>query len=73
MTSFRTVSAGGLEVFYEGVASLWFDDVASVGAFRAYERALLAINADPGSAFYQPSKSFFLHATEVPIFERSER
>lgn len=63
---------GGLEVFYEGAASLWFDDVASVGAFRAYERALLAINANAESTFYQPSKSFFVHATEVPIYERNE-
>ncbi|MFZ2986435.1 EthD domain-containing protein [Ideonella sp.] len=55
---------------YEGVASLWFDDTASVGAFRAYERALLAINAEPGSAFYQPAQSFFVYATEVSIYER---
>jgi uncharacterized protein (TIGR02118 family) len=55
---------------YEGVASLWFDDSASVGAFRAYERALLAINAERHSAFYQPAQSFFLYATEVPIYER---
>jgi hypothetical protein len=55
---------------YEGVASLWFDDVASVGAFRAYERALLAINAEPDAAFYQPAQSFFVYATEVPIYER---
>jgi len=55
---------------YEGVASLWFDDTASVGAFRAYERALLAINAEPGAAFYQPAQSFFVYATEVPIYER---
>ena len=55
---------------YEGVASLWFDDTASVGAFRAYERALLAINADPDAAFYEPAQSFFVYATEVPIYER---
>jgi hypothetical protein len=55
---------------YEGVASLWFDDAASIGAFRAYERALLAINADAGAAFYQPAQSFFVYATEVPIYER---
>jgi hypothetical protein len=55
---------------YEGVASLWFDDSASVGAFRAYERALLAINAEPGTAFYQPAQSFFVYATEVPIYDR---
>lgn len=61
---------GGSDVFYEGVASLWFDDPASVGAFRAYERALLRINADPRTAFYQPSQSFFLYATEVPIYDR---
>jgi hypothetical protein len=55
---------------YEGVASLWFDDTASVGAFRAYERALLAVNAAPESAFFQPAQSFFVYATEVPIYER---
>ena len=56
---------------YEGVATLWFDDAASVGAFRAYERALLAVNAEPGAAFYQPAQSFFVYATEVPIYERN--
>jgi hypothetical protein len=55
---------------YEGVASLWFDDTASVGAFRACERALLAVNAEPDAAFYQPAQSFFVYATEVPIYER---
>jgi hypothetical protein len=55
---------------YEGVASLWFDDAASVGAFRAYERALLALNAEAGATFYQPAQSFFVYATEVPIYER---
>ncbi|MFM9915000.1 MAG: EthD domain-containing protein [Rhizobacter sp.] len=55
---------------YEGVASLWFDDSASVGAFRSYERALLAINAERGAAFYAPAQSFFVYATEVPIYER---
>jgi len=57
---------------YEGVASLWFDDTASVGAFRAYERALLAINAEPQAGFYQPAQSFFVYATEVPIYERRQ-
>ncbi len=56
---------------YEGVASLWFDDTTSVGAFRAYERALLAVNAEPAAAFYDPSQSFFVYATEVPILERT--
>ena len=55
---------------YEGVASLWFDDVASVSAFRSYERALLAINADAATTFYRPAQSFFVYATEVPIYER---
>ncbi|HSV79833.1 MAG TPA: EthD domain-containing protein [Ramlibacter sp.] len=49
---------GGLEVFYEGVAGLWFDNFATIGAFRAYERALLEINADPRTAFYRPAQSF---------------
>jgi hypothetical protein len=61
---------GGSDVIYEGVGSLWFDDASCVGAFRAYERALLEINADPASAFLRPSQSFFLYATEVPIYER---
>jgi hypothetical protein len=58
---------------YEGVASLWFDDTASVGAFRDYERALLAVNAEAGAAFYDPAQSFFVYATEVPIYERTGR
>jgi hypothetical protein len=62
---------GGSDVRYEGVASLWFDDAACVGAFRAYERALLEINADPKLAFWRPSQSFFLYTTEVPIYQRS--
>ncbi|RQV69645.1 hypothetical protein DF024_01670 [Burkholderia cenocepacia] len=62
-------SAKGVPI-YEGVATLWFDDVVSVGAFRAYERALLAFNADPSTVFYRPDRSFFVYATEVPIYER---
>lgn len=58
---------------YEGVASAWFDSTATVGAFRDYERALLAINADAGAAFYDPAQSFFVYATEVPIYERFDR
>lgn len=57
---------------YEGVASLWFDDAASVGAFRVYERALMDVNARPDTAFYDPAQSFFVYATEVPIFERRD-
>ena len=55
---------------FEGVGSLWFDNIASIGAFRAYERALLDVNALPDCVFYEPAKSFFVYATEVPIFER---
>lgn len=58
---------------YEGVASLWFDDTASVAAFRDYERALLAVNAEADAAFYDPAQSFFVYATEVPIYERFDR
>jgi hypothetical protein len=61
---------GGSPIVYEGVASLWFDNPGTIGAFRSYERALLEINADPQTAFYRPAQSFFLYATEVPIFER---
>lgn len=61
---------GGLDVVYEGVASLWFDNPATVGAFRAYESALMAINANASTAFYRPAQSFFLYATEVPIYQR---
>lgn len=52
---------------YEGVASLWYDDPSSIGAFRAYERALLEINDRPETAFYQPAQSFFLYTTEQEI------
>jgi hypothetical protein len=57
---------------YEGVASLWFDDLASVGAFRVYERALMDVNARADAAFYDPAQSFFVYATEVPIYERHD-
>lgn len=52
---------------YEGVASLWYDDPSAIGAFRAYERALLEVNAQPETAFFQPAHSFFLYTTEVTI------
>jgi hypothetical protein len=58
---------------YEGVASLWFDNAASVGAFRDYERAMLAVNAQADTAFYDPAQSFFVYATEVLIYERVDR
>jgi len=57
---------------YEGVASLWFDDVSSVGAFRAYERALMEINARADAKFYDEAQSFFVYATEVLIYERRD-
>lgn len=60
---------GGLDTYYEGVASLWFDNSATVGAFRAYERALIEINSNAHTAFYRPAQSFFLYATEVPIYQ----
>lgn len=52
---------------FEGVASLWYDDPSTIGAFRAYERALLDINSRAETAFYQPAHSFFLYTTEVDI------
>lgn len=58
---------------YEGIGSLWFDDTTTVGAFRDYERALIAINAQPSATFYDPARSFFVYATEVLIHERLER
>ncbi|MCU6499005.1 EthD domain-containing protein [Rugamonas sp. A1-17] len=62
---------GGKDVpIYEGVASLYFDDVHAIGAFRAYESALLAYNADPATRFYVPAQSFFLYAAEVTIYQR---
>jgi hypothetical protein len=62
---------GGKDVpIYEGVASLWYDNPSVIGAFRIYESALLAINAEPETAFYQPDQSFFIYATEVPIYSR---
>ncbi|WP_022980612.1 EthD domain-containing protein [Ideonella sp. B508-1] len=56
---------------YEGVGTLWFDSPATVGAFRDYERALLAVNAE--APFYDPAQSFFVYATEVLIYERFDR
>lgn len=62
---------GGSPEIYEGVASIWFDNASTIGAFRAYEQALIEINANPQTAFYQPAQSFFLYATEVLISERT--
>ncbi|MBV1788707.1 EthD domain-containing protein [Marinobacterium sp. D7] len=62
---------GGKDVpIYEGVASLWYDNASVIGAFRAYERALLEINAEADTAFYRPEQSYFIYATEVPIYSR---
>ncbi|WAC59027.1 EthD domain-containing protein [Brevundimonas sp. SL130] len=60
---------GGLDVYYEGVASLYFEDASTIGAFRAYEQALIDLNADPDMTFYRPDQSFFLYAKEVVIYE----
>ncbi len=62
---------GGKEsLIYEGVASLYFDNAHTMGAFRAYESALLAYNAEPATRFFVPQQSFFLYASEVPIYQR---
>jgi hypothetical protein len=62
---------GGRDIpIYEGVGSLYFDSAHTIGAFRAYESALLAYNADPATRFYAPEQSFFLYATEMPIYQR---
>lgn len=66
----RYFNADGISA-YEGVMSLWFDNLGCIGLFREYEQALLAINSDPASAFFQPAQSFFVYATEVPIYERT--
>lgn len=52
---------------FAGIASLWFDDVASVGLFRRYEARLLEENAKNGQSFYVPAASFFVYAREVCI------
>lgn len=73
LPDFNTMLAyfGGSDLVYEGVASLWFDNPSTVGAFRAYENALMSINSSPATAFYRPADSFFLYATEVPIYQRA--
>jgi len=58
---------GSSEAPFEGVGCLWFDDASTIGAFRAYEAALLRINAQAHQAFYLPAKSFFVYAREVLI------
>lgn len=58
---------GSLEAPFEGVGCLWFDDASTIGAFRAYEAALLHFNAQAHQAFYVPAKSFFVYAREVLI------
>jgi hypothetical protein len=62
---------GGSDTYYEGASSLWFDSTATIGAFRAYEHALLDINADPLTTFYRPAESLFVYATEVQIYQRA--
>ncbi|NDY93891.1 EthD domain-containing protein [Ideonella livida] len=64
---------GGLPEHPEGVASHWFDTPAHLGAFRAYEAAFQAFNDVPGQRFFDPSRSFQLHATEWLVLERTER
>ncbi|CAM3817760.1 EthD domain-containing protein [Vibrio aerogenes] len=61
---------GGLDVpAYEGVASLWYDNMSCTGMFRAYEKALLEINSDPEKTFYCPEQSFFMYAREITVYE----
>lgn len=55
--------------FYEGVASMWFDDEAALPIFRAYEVELSRINAEDGPPFIDFSQSFFLYTHEKTIFE----
>ncbi|MCO6188453.1 EthD domain-containing protein [Rhizobium sp. L1K21] len=57
-------------VIYEGAAALWYDSAEAAEAFRDYETVLMRVNADPATAFYDPSRSFFVYAREVPIYER---
>ena len=52
---------------YEGVGSLWFDNDSSVGLFRHYEKALLALNAESNRSFYVPAESFFVYAHEIKV------
>ncbi|HEX8330516.1 MAG TPA: EthD domain-containing protein [Hymenobacter sp.] len=49
---------------YEPVASMWFEDEAALGAFRAYQRALAS---GAGAAFIDFSQSFFLYTRERVI------
>lgn len=64
---------GGKDIpIYEGAASLWYDDMSTVGAFRAYEQVLQAINDNPDTAFYQPEQSFFVYVREVPIYAKNK-
>ena len=55
--------------FYEGVASMWFDDEAALPIFRAYEVELSRMNAEDGPPFIDFSQSFFLYTHEKTIFE----
>ncbi|GAB3224675.1 hypothetical protein GCM10027423_60630 [Spirosoma arcticum] len=57
--------------FYEGVASMWFDDESALPVFRAYETELSRINAEDGPPFIDFSQSFFLYTHEKTIFEVS--
>ena len=56
---------GGKEMIrYEGVASMWFDDEAALPLFREYEQALYET-----AAVFDASKSFFVYAREVVIYQ----
>jgi uncharacterized protein (TIGR02118 family) len=52
---------------YEGVVSLWFDNEASIAAFRRYEQALLEINSRADSMFFVPAESFFVYVREADV------
>ncbi len=55
--------------FYEGVASMWFEDEATLPIFRAYEVELNRVNAEDGPPFIDFSHSFFLYTHEKVILE----
>ena len=60
---------GGAEMpTYEGIASMWFDGPEALPAFRDYHRGLEEISRS-GEKFIDVSRSFFLYAREVPIYD----
>lgn len=69
------ISAGEADYFgstevisYDGIATMWFDTTA---AFRTYQKELASIAEKKGN-FIDQSKTFFLYADALTIYEKKD-